>query len=196
MSPRLRRTTFAVVAALTLGVFASTASAGRQTVTMADGTQLAVWVQFPKGYDGQAQLPAVFEYDGYDGGTQPSYYTGYVGTNQDYVSVHAGVRGAGCSGGDYSLFSSQQARDGASLVEWIARQPWSNGDVGIYGHSYSATMGLLVAAQRPPHLRAVTVDGFCTTSTATSSTPAASRTPASRSCGWQRRGRPRSTSRR
>jgi putative CocE/NonD family hydrolase len=160
MSPRIRRTTIALAAAvLTLGAGAPTASAGRQTVTMADGTDLAVWVQYPQGYDGHSQLPAIFEYDGYDGGTQPSYYTGYVGTNKDYVSVHAGVRGAGCSGGDYSLFSTQQAKDGATLVEWIARQPWSDGKVGIYGHSYSATMGLLVAAQRPRHLRAVTVDG-------------------------------------
>ena len=144
---------------IVLAVTAAPASAGRQYVTMADGTELAVWVQFPQGYDGKSKLPAIFEYDGYDGGAQPSYYSGYVGTNKDYVSVHAGVRGAGCSGGDWSLFSTQQAKDGASLVEWIARQPWSDGDVGIYGHSYSATMGLLVAAQRPPHLRAVTVDG-------------------------------------
>lgn len=159
MFHRILRTLLTTLGCLTiLAAMASPASAGRQTVTMADGTELAVWVQLPQGYDGTSKLPAIFEYDGYDGGTQPSYYGGLV-ANKDYVTVHAGVRGAGCSGGDWSLFSTQQAQDGATLVEWIARQPWSDGDVGIYGHSYSATMGLLVAAQRPPHLRAVTVDG-------------------------------------
>ncbi|MFA5890856.1 MAG: CocE/NonD family hydrolase [Actinomycetota bacterium] len=137
---------------------AAAAAGGQQYVAMADGTELAVWVNFPKGYDGSSQLPAIFEYDGYDGGGQPSYYGQFIDTSS-YVTVHAGVRGAGCSNGDFSLFSEQQAQDGATLVEWIARQSWSNGDVGIYGHSYSATMGLLVAAQRPPHLRALTVDG-------------------------------------
>lgn len=135
------------------------AAGGQQYVAMADGTELAVWVQFPQGYDGHSKLPAIFEYDGYDGGAQASYYAGFLGVAKDYVTVHAGVRGAGCSAGEFSLFSEQQAEDGASLVEWIARQSWSDGNVGIYGHSYSATMGLLVAAQRPPHLRALTVDG-------------------------------------
>src|SRR4051812_26459953 len=140
-------------------LFPSSALAGRQYVAMADGTELAVFVSFPQGYDGHSKLPVLFEYDGYNGGAAASYYGGFLGVSKDYILVHAGVRGAGCSAGAFSLFSEQQAEDGASLVEWIARQPWSNGDVGIYGHSYSATMGLLVAAQRPPHLRALTVDG-------------------------------------
>ena len=151
-----------ILAALTLALAPAGASAfggGRQYVKMADGTELAVWVQVPRGYDGHSPMPVLFEYDGYDGGSEASYYGGFLGVANDYIMVHAGVRGTGCSAGAFSLFSEQQAEDGASLVEWIARQSWSNGHVGIYGHSYSATMGLLVAAQRPPHLDALTVDG-------------------------------------
>jgi putative CocE/NonD family hydrolase len=148
----------ALVALAVLTVAPGSALAGQEYVTMADGTELAVWVQLPRDYDGESKLPAIFEYDGYNGGGNPSYFGQFIDTS-GYAVVHAGVRGAGCSDGAFSLFSEQQARDGAFLVDWIAKQDWSNGDVGIYGHSYSATMGLLVAAQRPEPLRAVTVDG-------------------------------------
>src|SRR4051812_50153715 len=112
---------------------------------MADGTELAVWVQVPPGYDGHSQLPVLFEYDGYDGGSEPSYYGGFLGVSKDYILVHAGVRGAGCSAGSFSLFSEQQAGDGAPLVVWIARPPGANGDVWELCLSYSGTMGLLLA---------------------------------------------------
>src|SRR3954464_10531261 len=152
----MRLIPLAIAAAL---LFPSSALPGRQYVAMADGTELAVYVSFPQGYDGKTNLPMLFEYDGYNGGAAAACDGGFMGVSKDYILVHAGVRGAGCSAGEFSLFSEQQAEDGATLVEWIARQAWSNGDVGIYGHSYSGTMGLLVAAQRPPHLRALTVDG-------------------------------------
>ena len=150
----------ALLACLTAtGAQAADFHGGRQYVKMADGTELAVMVQVPQGYDGHTPMPAIFEYDGYDGGAQASFYSNVIGLGKDYITVHAGVRGTGCSGGEFSLFSQQQAQDGAQLVEWIARQDWSNGNVGIVGHSYSGEMGVLVAAQHPPHLRAVSVDG-------------------------------------
>ncbi len=130
---------------------------GRRYVQMADGVELAAWVQFPADWDG-SPLPAILEYDGYNGGSAPSYFGQFIDTTP-YVVVHAGVRGTGCSGGRFQLFSELAAQDGATLVEWIADQPWSNGDVGMYGHSYSATMAVYTAAQRPPSLRAITVDG-------------------------------------
>lgn len=130
---------------------------GRQYVTMADGVELAAWVQFPKGWDGRP-LPAVLEYDGYSGGSAPSYFPQFIDVS-DYVVVHAGVRGTNCSGGRFQAFSDVSAEDGATLVEWVASQPWSDGDVGMYGHSYSATMAVMTAAKRPPSLRAITIDG-------------------------------------
>src|SRR5690349_12935030 len=83
---------------------ASALAAGQEYVTMADGTELAVWVQLPKGYDGETKLPTIFEYDGYNGGGNPSYFGQFIDTS-GYAVVHAGVRGAGCSDGAFSLFS-------------------------------------------------------------------------------------------
>jgi putative CocE/NonD family hydrolase len=71
------------------------------------------------------------------------------------------VRGTGCSGGEFDLFSWKSAEDGRFIVdEWIPAQPWSNGDVAILGHSYSGITGFMVAATRPHHLRVVTVSGL------------------------------------
>ena len=77
-----------------------------------------------------------------------------------YVVVHASVRGSGCSGGEFDLYSWRSNIDGYELVEWSARQPWSNGRVAIMGHSYSGMTGFMVAATQPPSLVAVTVSGL------------------------------------
>jgi putative CocE/NonD family hydrolase len=78
----------------------------------------------------------------------------------NYVTVHASVRGTGCSEGEFDLFSWRSALDGRELIEWIAGRPWSNGKVGIYGHSYGGITGFMVAATQPPHLTAVSVSGL------------------------------------
>ena len=52
-------------------------------------------------------------------------------------------------------FGEIEQHDMYDLVEWMAAQPWSNGDVGVGGYSYGAILAYLGAAQRPPHLRAV-----------------------------------------
>jgi predicted acyl esterase len=42
--------------------------------------------------------------------------------------------------------------DGYELVEWAAKQKWSNGRVGMTGHSYVGSTPQMTAAQNPPHL--------------------------------------------
>ncbi|WP_240746106.1 CocE/NonD family hydrolase [Cupriavidus oxalaticus] len=52
------------------------------------------------------------------------------------------------------MFSTQEARDGYDVIEWIAAQNWSTGKVGQIGSSYGGIMSLAVAGQMPPHLAA------------------------------------------
>lgn len=131
---------------------------------------------------GGGKFPTIFEMSGYDGGSaQGRTLSGEFGDrfgygpyapladdsrqlteyfNLQYVTVHASVRGTGCSGGEFDLFSSRSALDGYELIEWIAGQPWSNQKVGIMGHSYGGLTGSLIAATQPPHLTAMTVSGL------------------------------------
>ncbi len=45
--------------------------------------------------------------------------------------------------------------DGVEVVEWMARQPWCNGNVGSWGKSYGGFSCIQLAARRPPALRAI-----------------------------------------
>jgi hypothetical protein len=71
-----------------------------------------------------------------------------------YVVIEQDTRGRYASGGSFSPFRDEGS-DGYDSVEWIAAQPWSSGQVGMFGCSYLGATQLLAAAERPPHLTAV-----------------------------------------
>jgi len=68
-----------------------------------------------------------------------------------YIFMVQDVRGRGGSDGEYLSFH-QEAEDGYDTVEWIAKQSWSNGRIGMMGGSYSGTVQWLAAREKPPHL--------------------------------------------
>lgn len=72
-----------------------------------------------------------------------------------FAGLVVDVRGTGGSPGEFCLLCRREIRDGYETVEWAARQPWSDGRIGMWGYSYSGIYAGLVAALRPPHLRAI-----------------------------------------
>jgi predicted acyl esterase len=72
-----------------------------------------------------------------------------------YAVVNVDPRGVGHSEGNISMFSSQEARDGAEFIEWVAACYWCNGRVGMSGNSGVAMPQLRIAAQQPPHLTCI-----------------------------------------
>lgn len=72
-----------------------------------------------------------------------------------YAHVIANTRGTGGSGGTYNWLDETERQDMADLVEWVAAQPWCDGNVGMIGISYFAMAQLAAAAERPEHLRAI-----------------------------------------
>ena len=63
-------------------------------------------------------------------------------------------RGRFASDGVFNCFTDE-ARDGYDTIEWAARQPWSDGNVGTYGASYMGATQWLAATQTPPSLKAM-----------------------------------------
>ena len=63
-------------------------------------------------------------------------------------------RGRHASEGEFYAFRDD-IDDGYDTVEWAAAQPWSNGNVGMYGASYVGATQWLAATSRPPHLKAI-----------------------------------------
>jgi hypothetical protein len=71
-----------------------------------------------------------------------------------YVVVVQDTRGRFKSDGQFSLFVGE-AEDGFDTVAWCASQPWSNGQVGMYGASYFGATQWLTATAAPPALKAI-----------------------------------------
>lgn len=73
-----------------------------------------------------------------------------------YVLCRVDVRGTGSSYGiALDEYTADETRDGYDAVEWLAAQPWCDGNVGMWGISYGGFTAIQVAALRPPHLRAI-----------------------------------------
>ena len=74
-----------------------------------------------------------------------------------YACVRIDSRGAGRSPGYIDHFSPRETQDFYDCIEWVARQDWCNGKVGINGISYYAMNAWTVASRQPPHLAAICI---------------------------------------
>jgi predicted acyl esterase len=73
-----------------------------------------------------------------------------------YAYVDQDTRGKGHSKGVYHAFTTD-IEDGYDTIEWIAKQPWSNGKVGIMGTSALGITSNMAAMSGAPHLLAAYV---------------------------------------
>jgi len=71
-----------------------------------------------------------------------------------YAFVIQDVRGRHQSGGRFEPIN-QEINDGDDTLNWIARQPWSDGNVGMYGGSYLGIAQWKAALSHNPHLKAI-----------------------------------------
>ncbi|GAB2744513.1 CocE/NonD family hydrolase [Sinomonas soli] len=82
---------------------------------------------------------------------------------EGYAHVIGDLRGSGDSGGEhignYNAGGVSLGQDAYDVIEWVAAQPWCDGNVGMIGISYFGSMQILAAAERPPHLKAIFVSG-------------------------------------
>ncbi|MGW0017699.1 CocE/NonD family hydrolase [Rhodococcus sp. NPDC003382] len=83
--------------------------------------------------------------------------------SEGYVHVIGDLRGSGASDGEhignYNAGGVPLGQDAYDFIEWVAAQPWCDGNVGMIGISYFGSMQVLAAAERPPHLKAIFVSG-------------------------------------
>ncbi len=127
-------------------------------ITMSDGTRLAARIWLPE--DAAAdKVPAILEYLPYrrrDGTAARDYRTHPYFAARGYACVRVDMRGTGDSDGRLlDEYLRQEQDDALEVIEWIARQEWCSGAVGMMGISWGGFNGLQVAARRPPALRAV-----------------------------------------
>ncbi|MBN1342462.1 MAG: CocE/NonD family hydrolase [Phycisphaerae bacterium] len=124
-------------------------------VPMRDGLKLATDVVLPVG-EGK-KWPTVLMRTPYGRAGGGGLATaGAIVTKFGYAVVSQDMRGRGDSEGeDYPVFAScgwGELQDGYDTIEWIAKQPWSDGKIAQFGASALGISANATAPARPPHL--------------------------------------------
>ena len=116
---------------------------------MRDGVQLVANIFQPSTV---GKFPAILVRTPYGRDSSFHFQQGRFFAQHGYVYVVQDCRGRHDSDG---VFRPQrdEARDGYDTVEWVAAQPWSDGNVGTLGNSYLGMNQWEAATLRPPHLR-------------------------------------------
>jgi putative CocE/NonD family hydrolase len=104
---------------------------------------------------GPARLPALLQFTIYADTTTLPFDLRRNASN-GYAAVIGFTRGKACSP-DRPVPYVHDGADAVSVIEWIARQPWSDGQVGMYGGSYSGMSPWAAAKRAPPALKAIMV---------------------------------------
>src|SRR5687768_6260991 len=121
----------------------------RVPIPMRDGVSLYADVYRPVGNE---RYPVIVSRTPYSTERFPSAYeAGLYFARRGYVYVFQDVRGRHESDGRWEPFFDDE-RDGYDTVEWAARQPWSNGKVGMQGGSYLGQNQWRAAQAAPPSL--------------------------------------------
>ena len=134
---------------------------------MRDGVNLAANLYLP---DVPGKFPAVMTYYPYhkDDVIAKAFILeeAFELAQRGYVYVFLDIRGTGGSeGAQTEAFRLQQWEDGYDAIEWISQQSWCDSNVGMCGISYGGYSSINVAAQSPPHLKAIVpIDGDVTLS--------------------------------
>jgi putative CocE/NonD family hydrolase len=127
-------------------------------IAMPDGARLAARVWLPDNAE-RDPVPAILEYLPYRkrdfmrlrDEPMHHYFAGH-----GYASVRVDIRGAGDSDGTIAdEYSETEHEDATAVIEWLARQPWCTGAVGMFGISWGGFNSLQVAARQPEALKAI-----------------------------------------
>jgi putative CocE/NonD family hydrolase len=127
-------------------------------ITLKDGTRLAARMWIPEGAE-NSPVAVVWEYLPYrKRDSERQRDTGWAEAFVPYgfAFVRVDIRGSGDSDGVLlGEYLQQEQDDAVEVIAWLARQPWSNGSVGMRGISWGGFSSLQAAALAPPALKAI-----------------------------------------
>ena len=127
-------------------------------IPLSDGRRLSARIWMPDSAR-KKPAPAILEYLPYrkrDGTAQRDESTYPSFARAGYVGVRVDISGTGESDGDWDdEYSARELADGCEIIEWIASQPWCDGNLGMMGISWGGFNSLQIAALQPEALKAV-----------------------------------------
>ena len=128
-------------------------------ITLPDGVRLSADLYMPDGGAADAKFPVLLEYLPYrkHEGRSRDYpmYSYFV--QRGYVVAAVDIRGTGNSEGRLipHEYSEIEQQDGEVVIDWLAKQSWSNGNVGMFGISWGGFNSIQMALRNPPALKAI-----------------------------------------
>ncbi len=119
-------------------------------IPMRDGVQLNATIYQPHAQ--KEKLPVAFTFTPY---IADSYHArAWYFAQHGYVFALVDVRGRGNSGGVFEP-NQNEGRDGYDVVEWLAKQPFADGQVTMWGGSYAGFDQWTTLKEAPPHLKTI-----------------------------------------
>ena len=118
---------------------------------MRDGVRLSVDVAQPQA---EGRFPAILIITPYSNNPGFQKRAAWF-ARRGYIVAVADSRGRFDSEGTWDPFDPKHKTDGYDLVEWLAKQPWCDGKVGMMGLSYMGWAQWWTATQAPPSLKAI-----------------------------------------
>jgi putative CocE/NonD family hydrolase len=128
-------------------------------IPMPDGVRLAADLYLPKSADPDEVFPVVLEYDPYrkDESRSGRYSLYSYFAARGYIVARVDIRGTGRSEGRLipHEYSDQELDDGEKIIEWLSEHEQSNGNVGMFGISWSGFNSIQLASRNPAALKAI-----------------------------------------
>ena len=128
------------------------------TIAMPDGVRLAADLYVPTGGSAGQSFPVLLEYLPYRKtearGRNWPLYAYFVA--RGYIVARVDIRGTGNSEGMLVPYedSDIEQQDGEVLIDWLSKQSWSTGKVGMFGISWGGFNSIQMAGRNPPALKA------------------------------------------
>jgi predicted acyl esterase len=128
-------------------------------IPMPDGVRLAASLFMPADRDASAKFPVLLEYLPYrkDESRKGRFALFSYFISRGYVVARVDIRGSGTSEGkliEYE-YTDQEQEDGEVVIDWLSKQAWSTGKVGMFGLSWGAFNSIQMAMRNPPALKAI-----------------------------------------
>lgn len=118
-------------------------------IKMRDGVELVADIALP---DAEGKFPAILVRTPY--GRAPQMMTADWWAKRGYVFIAQDCRGRHDSGGEWEPFFNER-KDGYDTIDWISKQSWSNGAVGMIGGSYVGWAQWWAAVEGHPALKCI-----------------------------------------
>ena len=128
-------------------------------IPMPDGVRLAASLFMPADREAEARFPVLLEYLPYrkDESRKDRFALFSYFVSRGYVVARVDIRGTGTSEGkliEYE-YTDQELKDGEVVIDWLSKQAWSTGKVGMFGLSWGAFNSIQMAMRNPPALKAI-----------------------------------------